>query len=207
MNSYSKKKGKRSRRRSSRRRKQRGGQKATNSSLVSNIAEKPVYSKKPANSAKPVYSEKPANSPILSNDAYIPYGIEIWLTKNKDVSFMNETMKNSHVFLKGALRFLKNAFPDRPQTNGHLLEPTGIKMHAAIVSWLQEQMTIVPESHRSNLKAAYTYIKNAYPEEDTTDSILEAAKNQLKFEQVASYSGVSSAEEAPPVQPVAIPKQ
>ena len=94
---------------------------------------------------------------------------------------MDESLKNSKVFLKGALRYLKNAFPDRPNAVGGLIEPTGVKMPAAIVRWLQDQMTIVPENHRSNLKAAYTYIKNAFPEEDTTESMLEAAKNQLKF--------------------------
>jgi hypothetical protein len=184
MKSYSKKKGRRSRSRSSRRRQQRGGQKATDSAKLSR-------------SAEPTNSEKLTNSPILSSDAYIPFGIEQWLIKHRDGFF--GVRQKSHVFLKGALIFLKGAFPERPQTNGYLLEPTGVKMHAAIVSWLREQMTIVPKNYRSKLKAAYTYIKRAFPEEDTTPSMLEAAKNQLNFEQVASYSGVSYAEGAPPV--------
>ena len=196
MKSYSNKKGKQSRRRSSRRRQQRGGQ-MNSFSLVSNSPEKPTNSRKPTN------SEKPTDSPILSSDAYIPFGIEQWLTEYKD-AFIGVRQK-SPVFLKGALIFLKGAFPERPRTNGYLLEPTGVKMHAAIVSWLREQMTIVPKIYRSKLKAAYTYIKRAFPEEDTTPSMLEAAKNQLKFEQVSSSD--SYAEEAQPVQPVAIPKQ
>ena len=183
MKSYSKKKGKRSRRRSSRSRKQRGGQKGAPAAVPVAAAPTPLNDTTFTRNVG-----EPAGSQTVSSDAYIPFGIEQWLNKHEKGSRIDESLKNSQVFFKGALRYLNNAFPDRPETVGGLLEPTGVKMHAAIVRWLQDQMTIVPENHRSNLKAAYTYIKNAFPEEDTTESMLEAAKNQLKFGEAGASS-------------------
>ena len=83
-------------------------------------------------------------------------------------------------YLRGAIRFIRNVFPNPPIIDSSISAPLDISIHAAIVSWLREQMNVVPQEYRSNLKAAYFYIQRAFPTE-TTASQVEAAKNKLTF--------------------------
>lgn len=105
----------------------------------------------------------------------IPNGIIVWLTANSA-----NVAKSLRAYIRGAIRFITNTFPNIPQIPGNLSVPTGIKMPAAIVSWLQAQMNLVPQNVRSNLKGAYTYIQRIFPA-DTTPSQVKAAENKLTF--------------------------
>lgn len=105
----------------------------------------------------------------------IPNAIIRWLTTN-----IATTPRRLRPYLRGAIRFITNAFPNAPQIPGNLSVPASISIHGAIVSWLREQMNVVPQEYRSNLKAAYFYIQRAFPTE-TTASQVEAAKNKLTF--------------------------
>ena len=105
----------------------------------------------------------------------IPNAIIGWLTANSA-----NVAKRLRAYLRGAIRFITNTFPNAPQIAGNLSVPTGISIHAAIVSWLQAQMKLVPQDVRSNLKGAYTYIQRIFPA-DTTPSQVKAAENKLTF--------------------------
>ena len=127
--------------------------------------------------ADTVIASLQSQQPVISIQAPspIPNGIIVWLTANSA-----NVAKSLRAYIRGAIRFITNTFPNIPQIPGNLSVPTGIKMPAAIVSWLQAQMNLVPQNVRSNLKGAYTYIQRIFPA-DTTPSQVKAAENKLIF--------------------------
>ena len=110
----------------------------------------------------------------------IPAGMIAWLNANKNTLTNSQKTK-----VTAAVNFIKQVYPTLTtpqlvqQEVGKLsVQTSGTPIPAAMVSWLNAQLSSTPNNLKSKVRAASTYIKQVWSSQ-TTVALVQAAANKL----------------------------
>ena len=110
----------------------------------------------------------------------IPAGMIAWLNANKNTLTNSQKTK-----VTAAVNFIKQVYPTLTtpqlvqQEVGKLsVQTSGTPIPAAMVSWLNAQLSSTPNNLKSKVTAASTYIKQVWSSQ-TTVALVQAAANKL----------------------------
>ena len=110
----------------------------------------------------------------------IPAGMIAWLNANRNTLTNSQKTK-----VTAAINFIKQVYPTLTTTQlvqqevGKLsVQTSGTPIPAAMVSWLNAQLSSTPNNLKSKVRAASTYIKQVWSSQ-TTLALVQAAANKL----------------------------